>query len=403
MRTTPSHTALGGFALGVALALPARAARADDKPAAEPSLRSKQQVLFDRINLKEAWEVTRGDPDVVVGVLDNGFDFFHPDLKGHVLPGYYYPGGYHTEEYENIAHGTLVASLLVARGPDPDGMTGLAPRCRVLTASQGMLEHRLVQMQMKFFRDNPKASLADFAKEMAAHQKELETFGRDWVHYQVVNGADAVRYLVDHGVRVINVSGGLIRHLCPSAEDWQKLEDAFAYAARKNVVIVLAAGNNAAEWDDYPGSPDTMIVAGASLLNDTRWEQEVSVQGTKLNQGSCYGKRLTVMAPVENLLVCEPHDPRMYETKDGPMGAMKVPFKGSHDVLPVGATSSAAPIVSALAALVISVRPDLDTKAVVEIIKKGADPLAKETPDLHTGYGRVNFGKTVRLAQTWGK
>jgi subtilisin family serine protease len=403
VRSNCLPTALCGFALALPLALAGTAGRADDKPAAGPSLRSKQQALFDRINLKEAWEVTRGDPDVLVGVIDNGFDFFHPDLKGQVLPGYYYPGGYHTETYENIAHGTLVAGLIVARGPDPDGMAGLAPRCRVLTASQGMIEHDLFRMQRKFFEDHPKASLADFQKELAAHKEEIAKFGRDWVHYQIANAADAVRYLADHGVRVINVSGAFKRSLCPSAEDWQKLEDAFAYAAGKKVVIVLAAGNNAEEWDDYPGSPDRVIVAGASLLSGARWEEEITVHGTKMKQGSCYGKRLTVMAPVEKLVGCVPHDPRMYETKDGPMGPMKVPFQGDHEVAPNGATSSAAPIVSALAALVVSARPDLDARAVVEIIKKGADPLATETPDLHTGYGRVNFGKTVRLAQGSGK
>jgi len=53
---------------------------------------------------------------VVVGVIDNGFDYFDPNLKGQVEPGYYYSGGYHPEVYANLAHGTLVASLIVAPG-----------------------------------------------------------------------------------------------------------------------------------------------------------------------------------------------------------------------------------------------------------------------------------------------
>src|SRR5947209_20419792 len=82
------------------------------KPADKPeSLIAKQQALFDRINVAEAWKITKGDPKVLVGVIDNGFDFFHPDLKGQLIPGFYYPDGYHTELYENVAHGTLVASL----------------------------------------------------------------------------------------------------------------------------------------------------------------------------------------------------------------------------------------------------------------------------------------------------
>jgi subtilisin family serine protease len=213
-----------------ALALPqekgdSRNAKPEDKT---DSLIAKQQPLFERLNVAEAWKITKGDPKVLVGVIDNGFDFFHPDLKGQLLPGYYYPGGYHTEFYENVAHGTLVSSLIVAKEDNPAGMVGLAPRCRVLTASQGMLEHTLVKRQTKFFQDHPKATLADLQLEMMKHPVELMKFGQDWVHYQVDGAAAAIRYLVDHGVKVINFSGGLKRSLCPSAEKWQKLEEAFA-------------------------------------------------------------------------------------------------------------------------------------------------------------------------------
>jgi subtilisin family serine protease len=385
-----------------ALILALGAAAADDKsrtlfPA------EQQRALFDRLNVAEAWRVTKGDPKVLVGVIDNGFDFYHPDLKGQLVPGYYYPGGYHTEFYENIAHGTLVASLIVARGEHPQAMSGLAPRCKVLTASQGCIDHVILKLRNQFFRDHPKATEAAFQIEMLKHGLEVMKFGREWAIYQVENAADAIRYLTDRGVKVINFSGGLVRRACPSAAVWRKVEDAFAYAAQKNVVIVLSAGNSAQRWEDYPGEADSMIVAGASRLDDTRWEQTTEVRGTKVKQGSNFGKRLTVMAPVEKLLVCMPHDRRVYDIADGPMGPMKVEFKGPHQVLPIGATSCAAPVVSSLVALVYSVRPDLDARSVVAIIKEGCDPIGEGGFNDRTGYRRVNFGKTVRLAQTWGK
>ena len=83
------------------------------------------------------------------------------------------------------------------------------------------------------------------------------------------------------------------------------------------------------------------------------------------------------------------------------MGPMKVPFDGTHYVTPNGATSSAAPIVASLAALVLSANPELDAKSVVEIIKQGCDDIGDEGYDIYTGYGRVNFGKTLRLATSW--
>jgi subtilisin family serine protease len=362
------------------------------------SLSAKQEALFDRLNVAEAWKITKGDPKVLVGVIDNGFDYFHPDLKGQLIPGFYYPDGYHTEFYENVAHGTLVASLIVAKENNPTGMVGLAPRCRVLTASQGMIEHTLLKMQTKFFQEHPKATFADLQKEMMKRPETLKKFGQNWVHFQVDGAADAIRYLVNHGVRVINFSGGLKRSLCPSAEKWRKLEDAFSYAREKGVVIVLSAGNNAAQWEDYPGSPDTVIVAGATLLNDTRWEEELNFKGTKIKQGSNFGKRLTVMAPVEKLVVCTPHEQRFYFCDDGPMGPMKVPFKGAHDIRPNGATSSAAPIVTSLVALIYSARPTLDAKSVVRIVQQGCDEIGKRGYNIHSGYGRVNFGKSLKLA-----
>ena len=215
--------------------------------------------------------------------------------------------------------------------------------------------------------------------------------------------SEAIRYLTDHGARVINFSGGLRRSLVPSEEAWKKLEESFAYAASKNVVIVVAAGNEAARTEDYPGDAKTVIVAGAILLNDKRWEVEVEARGTKVKQGSNFGKRLTCVAPVQDLLVCAPHEKRMYEAEDGPYGATKVPFNGAHDIRKNGATSIAAPMVSALAALVVSARPDLDVATVVELIQRGCDPIGEPGFHEHTGFGRVNFAKTLQLAVKHGK
>jgi subtilisin family serine protease len=390
-------------AIAATLVLALAAAAADEKSRTQPLPADQQRALFERLNVAEAWKITKGDPKVLVGVIDNGFDFFHPDLKGQLVPGFYYPGGYHTEFYENVAHGTLVASLIVARGDNPLAMSGLAPRCKVLTASQGSIDHVLIRLRDQFFRDHPKTTEAAFQIETLKHAAEVAKFARDWGTYQVGNAADAIRFLADRGVKVINFSGGLTRLACPSAELWRNLEDAFAYAAKKNVVIVLSAGNNAQRWEDYPGDPDTMIVAGATRLDDTRWEQTTEHRGMKVKQGSNFGKRLTVMAPVEKLLVCVPHDRRVYDTQDGPMGPRKVEFKGPHQVLPIGATSCAAPLVSSLVALVYSARPDLDARSVVAVVKKGCDPLGEGDRNDLTGHGRINFGKTLRLAQTWGK
>ncbi|MFO0984388.1 MAG: S8 family serine peptidase [Planctomycetota bacterium] len=348
-----------------------------------------QRTLFAKLHVAEAWEYTRGDPTVSIGVIDNGFDYYHPSLKGRLEPGYYYPGGYHSDFYENIAHGTLVAGIIVANGDD--GVSGLAPDCRIITASQGTIDHYLVKLQK---RTDPKL----LQSEMAAHPDELKRFGEAWSRYQVEGAAHAIDYLVDRGVRVINFSGGLWRSQCPSAAAWQKLEDAVRRAAEHDVIVVLSAGNNAKESTDYPGSHANVIVAGGITLDDKRWDQSIPYNGTIIKVGSNYGARLSVMAPIENIVSCEPHERGCYQTDDGPMGATRVEFHGNHSILPNGGTSSAAPIVAALVALVRSARPDLDAAAVIDIIERGCDDLGASGRDPDTGFGRVNFGKTLALA-----
>jgi subtilisin family serine protease len=338
----------------------------------------------------------------LIGVIDNGYDFFNPDLKGQIQPGYYFTGGYHAEFFEGVAHGTWMASMMVAKDDD-QGMVGLAPECRLLTASQGMIEHTLIKMRNEFLANNPGASFADWQKEMVKQKEVLAKFGPGWIRYQITGTVRAIRYLVDHQVKVINFSGGLMRRACPDDQLWQELQEAFAYAAEKNVIIVLSAGNHGVQVEDYPGNPESMIVAGASLLDDTRWAQEMEMGGTKIKMGSCYGKRLTAMAPVENLVVCMPHDERFYQTNTGPMGRMEAKFEGAYRVNPNGATSSAAPIVTSLVALIHSLRSDLDAKSIVKIIQQGCDDIGEQGFDIHTGYGRANFGKTLQLARTWNR
>jgi subtilisin family serine protease len=375
---------------------------ADQDPARDKPLAERQRPLFEKLDLFRAWEITRGDPDVLVGVIDSGFDYFHPDLEGQLLPGYYGCGGHHDTIYENIAHGTAMASLIVAGGADRGGMTGLAPRCRVVTAALGMTQHPLLKLRRAFFRERPDATLADFQGEMNKHRVELEEAGRAWVLYQMRGVTASVAYLVDRGVRVINISGFLRRGLCRSPEAWGELEDAFAHAAGCGVVIVLSAGNSAAHCDDYPGRAETVLVAGGTRLDDSRWEQEEDLGGARIKQGSNYGPRLSVMAPIEDLVVCAPHERRFYASEHGPIGPTEVAFEGAHHVVPIGGTSSAAPIVSALAALVVSARPDADTESVVSLVKHGCADISGHGLDPRTGFGRINYARSLELARDRG-
>ena len=359
----------------------------------------KQKALFEKLHVLEAWQLTKGSPDVLVGVIDNGFDFFHPNLKERLIPGFYAPGGYHTEVYDNMAHGTCVASIIAAKGGQGGEMIGLAPGCKILTASLGMIEQKLLKLLKELKQKSPNAGMAELQKEMIKHAEELKKLGEEWTSYQALSTAESIRYLTDHGVKVINFSGLMRKSLVQSAAAWDKLQEAFLYAATKGVLIVSGAGNNAQASEDYPGDEKSTIIVGAARLNDERWEELTEIMGQKIKQGSNFGKRLTVMAPAENIIVCVPHDKRFYASADGPAGPTSEEFKGIYEVMPMGATSLATPIVTSLAALIFSLRPDLDVKSAVELIKKGCDDIGEKGFDIYTGYGRVNFLKTLQLAK----
>ena len=358
-----------------------------------------QKRIFDKLQVLDAWKITKGSPEVKIGVLDNGFDFFHPDLYGQLIPGFYAPGAYHTETYENVAHGTLVSSIIVAKGNNKIGMTGLAPNCKVITASYGCIEHAVIKLQKKYFKDYPDSTTAGLQRYMKSHIEELSQWGASWMKYIAESNAAAIIYLVDAGVKVINISSFLSGSSSKSSESWDKLENAFRYAAKKNVLIIIGAGNSAKETEDYPGNKDSMIVVGASTIDDKAWYKEMDYNGQKIIQGSHFGSRLTVMAPPDSIVICTPSYKRYYNSADGPTGKVVIPYEGDYSILAEGATSSATPMVTALAALIYSIIPDASPAMVRDLIIKGCDDIGEPGFDIHTGYGRINFYKTLKLAK----
>jgi subtilisin family serine protease len=378
-------------------------AAGDDQP--KQSFAERQKPYFALTKVEEAWKITRGGTNCTIGVIDSGFDFFHPALQANLKPGWFAPGVYHTDSFTMDGHGTLVASILAARKKDgEDGMWGMAPDCTLLAASMGMPMHGLLQLQQRFFAQNPKATMADFQKEMAAHATELSSFVDTWLNYVFDAISSAIRYLADRGVKVVNLSSFLDLSFAKSKPELQaRLEAAFSYAKQHDMIIVLGAGNHNKKVTAYPGDGDFVLIAGASTLADQRWTLTSKIKGMEITQGSCFGPRLGVMAPIEDIVTAAPHEEASYIWKDTPMGEQKVKFEGAYHVERWGATSSAAPQVAALAALVRALRPDLKAADVIRLIEQGADDIGAPGFDEKTGYGRINFLKTLELARTAAK
>ena len=177
-----------------------------------------------------------------------------------------------------------------------------------------------------------------------------------------------IRYAADQGARVINVSFTGVNN--------PAIEEAGHYASDRGALLVYAAGNagkyrSRLNYPDY----DHVFVVGASTESDKRWKWYKS---KKSWGGSNYGPFIDIMAPGADLFSTTLYDPALplekYRTGSG--------------------TSFAAPVVSAVASLLFSARPDLSPLKVMSYLKRSADRMGSST---YYGAGRVNAYKALKL------
>ncbi|MBC7460082.1 MAG: S8 family serine peptidase [Thermoleophilia bacterium] len=286
------------------------------------------------IDGNEAWAKTTGS-GTIVAVIDTGVDANHPDLKGRVLPGKDFSGSDTGATYDAVGHGTAVASIIAGGGV---GMAGVAPDARI--------------MPLKVYNDSE-------------------------VGFDMGGYLQAIRYAVDNGAKVINISlgcGGVVA--CYSQPEL----DALAYAASKGVVVVAAAGNGDASGrgmnNDSPSTPDypsdydlpniISVTASTRLGNWSTW--------------SNYGPiNVDIAAPGEGILVATPGGG--YKTADG--------------------TSFSAPYVTGAAALVSAAVPGADATDIRAKLLAGVTPIPELAGRIVSG-GTLNAATALASAVTGG-
>jgi subtilisin family serine protease len=164
--------------------------------------------------------------------------------------------------------------------------------------------------------------------------------------------ANAIRYAVDNGAKVVNMSFG--KKISPHKK-W--VDDAFKYAAEHDVLLVQAAGNDNQDVDVIPDYPNDIFEDGSSTDADNYIN--VGASGPKKDEKlaadfSNYGKKnVDVFAP--GVKVTSVSKDAETNTEDG--------------------TSFASPITAGVAALILEYYPDLTAKQVKEAILKSAKPL----------------------------
>jgi len=273
-----------------------------------------------RVGAPSGWSCISAGRGVTVAVLDTGIYTQHPDLVPNLLAGYNFVDG-NTIVDDLNGHGTHVSGIIAA-AINNGGVVGVAPRVSLLP---------------------------------------VKVCGSNCPWDAVAAG---IRYAVDHGARVINLS---LAGTTPS----DTLYEAISYAYSHNVVLIAAAGNYDNDTVRYPAAYTETLSVAATDINDLRatW--------------SSYGPNTDLAAPGVNISSTVPNSP-YYALKLG--------------------TSMAAPHVAGAAAILISAQPSLTAVQARNLITSTArDLVYSGNPsygagwDPYTGWGRLDV--TAALAR----
>lgn len=348
-----------------------------------------------RLMAAAAWDTTRGDSNVVVQVIDIDFMWYHPDLQGQfwvnspedrngngvldTLPygeggdfdgvdndgngyiddviGYNFTGwdtlgqtGGSPDpmiyEYRSFLHGTPIAGIIAAAWGNSEGVTGIAPDCRIMATT--------------IYGTPPRWD------ELLA----------------------AIKYGIKNNTDIISLSLGPNEQYT-TEEEALVLAPALVEAYDSGIVIVAAMGNTYGEIKTWPAAWDGWI-CDHILFGETGCEEfdciGVSSVDTFDVVGSTYGSWCDV---------CAPH---LTVFTDGYWEADSGRFLPSYDQTPdySPSTSWATPQVAAMAALIKSHFPSFTRDQTINQVCKSVDGIAQFNPDSLSGKlgtGRINLFK----------
>jgi subtilisin family serine protease len=320
------------------------------------------------IQVTDAWKITRSHSAIVIAINDEGVELDHPDLPN-MHPDSYDTGTKSSPSQTQGPHGTAVAGIAGANSDNNEGIAGIAPQGQILSIST------------LFFGSGTSDRLAD-----------------------------AIDYAWQNGAHVINNSwgGGL-----PNGNINDAIDNAVTQGrGGLGTVVVFSTGNSNLNSIGYPSYRQGVIAVGATSMCSER--TSYTSCDTEFLWGSNYGTGLDVMAP--GVLI--PTTDMQWINGYNPYIPLHIEFGGSllteddeydnedYTIWFMG-TSAAAPHVSGIASLILSINNNLTVQEVRDAIESTAEKIgeyiytmgAGERQDLtwndEMGYGRVNAYKAL--------
>ena len=334
------------------------------------------QWNLDKISMPSAWEITTGSENITVAVIDAGIEYtldefsdniwnnIGEDLNGNGVTMLFENGvwihdpadingidddqngyiddfvGWDFREEDNspsavLTHGTYVSSIIGAKTNNNIFISGIAGGWGEIGGSKIMCLNNQTPGELSC---------------------------------NAVNSALAIEYAISNGANIINMSWTIEGQV----EYYDYLTEVIQEGYNNNnIIFINSSGNNCGGANlnphiTFPGILDEVISVGSVYQDDIVWHDPYT------EAGSCFGEELDIVAP-HSVYAVHP--------------------SGEGCATSFGGTSAAAPHVSGLAALLLSVDPSLENFMVREIIINTADKVTAMNGVnfvLEYGYGRIN-------------
>ena len=316
---------------------------------------ASRQWYLTAIRAFDVWPEQPVLEPVKVAVIDSGIDGGHPEFQGRIAAAKSFVGG--SALTDEQGHGTFIAGEIAAGLNNAQGIAGIAFTAQLLVA--------------KVVRSDGSISL------------DAE--------------AEGIRWATDQGARVINLSIGGVRDPADRSQDTfsQQEADAVEYAVRAGVVVVAAVGNAdqapATPWPyaSYPAALPHVLGVGA-----------LDRQGDVPDFSDRDPVYVDIVAPGEDILSTFPRQLTAVRPACPDQGYSSC---GPDEYRFAEGTSFAAPQVSAAAALLLAIRPDLRPEQVTALLEHSAAdvnatdgcrmcPLLR---DRFSGWGRLDVANAV--------
>ncbi len=202
---------------------------------------SDKQWALSSIKADKAWDLIRGDGNILVAVIDTGIDYNHPDLKNVYLPYGHDFVNNDNDPMDDHGHGTLCSGVIGAEMNNGKGISGTA---------------KVKLMAEKVLNKNGNGYISDLV--------------------------DAILHATDAEAKIISMSLGSVS---PSTT----LNNACQYAWEHDVLLVAASGNGNSNSVLYPAAYPSVIAVGSVNQKDS------------LSDFSNYGSEQELVAPGENI------------------------------------------------------------------------------------------------------